>query len=360
MGRTARAAGLAGHFVGAASRYWLGVFPRVCREVGGWRARAATIPDPELRRPALENLRDERMNLDGAAAFAAFAPAVRRAQVARAQVAFQVAYDYLDTLAEEHVDDATRNGDRLHRALLAALDPALGPIDYYAHHPRREDAGYLTTIVEASRAALGTLPSFASVAASARRAATRMVRYQSLNLCDTGCGHAALERWAHTRPPLDGDLRWWEIAAGAGSSLTVFVLIAAAAERDVQTEDVLAVERAYFPWIGSLHILLDSLIDRRDDLAAGQRCLLDYYASPQDATAGLARLAGESLCRAMALPNGHRHMLVIAGMTSHYLSSREASQPEALAAARAVLGALGGLSAPAMMVMGARRALGKA
>ncbi len=82
---------------------------------------------------------------------------------------------------------------------------------------------------------------------------------------------------------------------------------------------------------------------------------MDYYDSSQDAATGLARLAVESLRQATALPNGCRHSLVLAGMASHYLSAREATLPEALPATRSVLGAIGGLAAPAMLVMGARR-----
>jgi tetraprenyl-beta-curcumene synthase len=354
-GRGAGAA-LAAEFAGAAQRYWLRVFPRVCREVWQWRGRARAIPDPALRRTALENLQTERLNLDGAAAFAAFAPAVRRPAVVRAQVAFQAAYDYVDTLAEQDNPDPVRNGDRLHHALLAALDPALGRIDYYAHHVCRDDAGYLDSIVESCRVTLNMLPSFPAVAAPARRAAARIVAYQSFNQGECRGGHVALERWARERKLPGSDLQWWEIAASAGSSLGVFVLIAAAAERSVRAEDAAAIEAAYFPWIGSLHTLLDSLVDRREDVVAGQCSLLDYYASPQDAARRLARLAVESLRQTTALPDGCRHSLVLAGMASHYLSSREAGLPEALLATRSVLAAIGGLAAPAMLVMGVRRA----
>jgi tetraprenyl-beta-curcumene synthase len=308
-----------------------------------------------LRQSALENLQAERLNLDGAAAFAAFAPAVRRPTVVRAQVAFQAAYDYVDTLAEQDNPDPVRNGDRLHRALLSALDPAPQRIDYYAHHAHRDDAGYLQTLVEACRVALNRLPSFPSVTAPAHRAAARIAAYQSLNQGECRGGHAGLERWARERKLPGSDLQWWEIAASAGSSLGVFVLIALAAEQAVCAEDVVALEAAYFPWIGSLHTLLDSLIDRREDAAAGQCSLLDYYASPQDAAMGLARLAVESLRQATALPHGYRHSLVLAGMASHYLSAREATLPEALLVSRSVLAAIGGLAAPAMLVMGVRR-----
>lgn len=354
--RTERCAALAAGFTSAARRYWLGVFPRVCREVELWRARAAEIPDPVLRRLALQNLRAERLNLDGAAAFAAFVPDARRCAVVRAQVAFQAAYDYVDTLAEQPSEDPVRNGDRLHGALRAALDPAAPQGDYYAHHSRHDDGGYLASLVERCRHALCELPSYAAVATPALGAAARIVSYQSLNLAESRGGQVALERWARARTPLGSDLRWWETAASAGSSLGVVVLIAAAADRAVRAEDASAIAATYFPWVGSLHLLLDSLVDRQEDAATGQRSLLDYYSSPEEAAVRMALLAGESLRLARALPRGAQHALVLAGMVGHYLSMPAAALPDALPAARSVLATMGGLAIPTMFVMGVRRA----
>jgi tetraprenyl-beta-curcumene synthase len=113
---------------------------------------------------------------------------------------------------------------------------------------------------------------------------------------------------------------------------------------------------AYFPWVGALHTLLDSLVDREEDAAAGQHSLLDYYSSPQETAARLSLLAAESLSRIRALPCPRQHLLLLAGMASHYLSTPEASRPDALLTARSVLGTIGGLAAPTMLVMGARRA----
>lgn len=353
-----RRASLGAAFAGAARRYWLGVFPHVRREAAHWRCRAEEIVDPALRRAALANLSAGRLHLDGAAAFAAFAPAAHRAAVVRAQVALQVAYDYVDTLAEQPCRDPVRNGDRLHQALGAALDPAGPRIDYYAHHPHREDAGYLQGIVDACRSALCELPAYASVASCMRRAAARMASYQSLNLTESQGDHVALARWARALTPSGADLRWWETAASAGSSLGVYVLIAAAANRIVSVEETAAIEAAYFPWIGSLHLLLDSLVDRREDAESGQRSLLDYYASPQEMAARLGLLATESLRRVQALPRCRQHVLMLAGMAGHYLSMPAAFRPDALPAARTVLGTIGGLAVPTMLVMGTRRAAG--
>ena len=48
-------------------------------------------------------------------------------------------------------------------------------------------------------------------------------------------------------------------------------------------------ERAYFPWIGALHVLLDSLIDRAADTESGHHSLVDHYASIEEAAARLSR-----------------------------------------------------------------------
>src|ERR1700677_3231245 len=84
---------LAVSFVGAARRYWLGVFPGVCLERRRRRARASQIPDPMLRRTALDAQR-KWGNVEGAAAFAAFVPSPHRAAAARAMTCFQAAYNY--------------------------------------------------------------------------------------------------------------------------------------------------------------------------------------------------------------------------------------------------------------------------
>jgi tetraprenyl-beta-curcumene synthase len=344
-----------GAFAEAASRYWLDVFPHVARELRQWRAQAAGIPDPTLRRLALNTHHDERGNLEGAAAFAVLVPRSQRARVVRATVAFQAAYDYVDTLAEQPCGDPLANGRQLHLALLTALDPVADHPDYYAHHPRRSDGGYVRQLIDACRRCFAELPSCASVAAPARAATQRMVAFQSLNHGRREDRHRALARWASALTPAGSGLWWWETAAGAASSLTVFALLAAAATPALAPADARAVERAYFPWIGALHVLLDSLIDRAADIDAGRHCLVDHYSSPQQAAARLQTIAGRALGGTASLPEAAQHALIVAAMTSFYLSAPAASAPSATAASTQVLGAMGLLAAPTMSVLRARR-----
>jgi tetraprenyl-beta-curcumene synthase len=344
-------------FADAARRYWLNVFPQVCRELSYWRERAGAIPDPVLRRLALEAQR-ERGNVEGAAAFAAFAPRRHRAAAVRALVAFQSAYNYLDLLAEQPRADPIASARQLHEALLVALDPAAAlsarRLDYYAHYPQREDNGYLAELVDVCRAALATLPSYAAVATPARRAAERIVEFQSLNVSESQGDHDAFARWGYAETPTGTGLRWWEAAAAGGSSLGVYALIAAAAGPTVDVRDLDAIEHAYFPWIGALHSLLDHLVDSAQDAAAGQRSLIDCYASPQEAAVRMQALAVRAACSARALPRGRQHAIILAGMAGNYLSRAEAAAPGARPIARNVREAIGALATPTLIVFKTR------
>jgi tetraprenyl-beta-curcumene synthase len=381
-GRAARAAepGRAAQalaFARGALNYWTSVFPRVCVYMVRWRRRADAIPDPVLRHFALEALA-KRSDIEGAAAFAAFAPLRHRGAATRAASAYQCAYSLLDMLGEQPSAEPVRDGRRLHEALVYAISPAGRPgreggeperpgtqgekpgrdpierRDWYAYHPQRDDGGYLDSLLDECRAALAALPSYATVAPWARDAAERTVAFQSLNLSEAQGDHEGLERWAAQATPDGTDLRWWETAAAAGSSLAVLALIAAAASARLSAEEAQALAAAYFPWIGCLHSLLDNLIDKHEDEAAGHRSLLAYYRPPQ-AALRLGTLADRARTAADALPHPPRHRVMLTAMIANYLSTQGAREPELRAARGAVIARAGPLVRPAMWVFAVRR-----
>jgi tetraprenyl-beta-curcumene synthase len=369
-------------FVRAAVVYWTDVFPRVCLHVARWRRLAKRIPDPALRRVALEALA-KRGNMEGAAAFAAFAPRRRRGAATLATSAFQSAYNLLDLLGEQPSPHPVLDGRRLHEALLFALTPpgpqdnhaehaetsaraAAGtephpgegatavPLDWYAYHPQREDGGYLDALIDECRGAVATLPSYAAVASSARASAARIVAFQSLNLSETQGDHAALEQWALQATPPRSGLQWWETAAAAGSSLGVHVLIAAAARSRLDPNEVNALSDAYFPWIGGLHSMLDNLIDKREDEAAGHRSLIEYYGAERGAQR-MRWLATQASHAAHDLPHRSRHIAILAAMIGNYLSTPEAHSGELRPVSDSVLETVGELRRPTMLVFTLRR-----
>jgi len=360
MGPSARRQlALAAAFARAAYIYWFAVFPRVRVELRRWRSCAYSIPDPVLRELALATQNDEQGNLEGAAAFAAFVPARTRAEVIRATVAFQAIYDYVDSLVEQPAADPVRNGRMLHKA----LDDALGlivqqPSDYYAHHSRHDDGGYLTALVTTCRDALAQLPSYPTFEMSARRAAERMVEYQALiHAPHQPRAARVLRSWATGATPPGTDLRWWETAAAAASSLLVFALIAEAARPDATPADNHMLENTYFPWVGAFHVLLDSLIDWQDDSMIGHRSLVENYRTPVETAARLSLIARSARVRIDALPRPHPHQLLLAAMACFYLSADGAHAPRARLAAQHVVAALGPLAKPMLTILRVRARL---
>jgi tetraprenyl-beta-curcumene synthase len=338
--------GAAGALASTALSYCLTILPVATRELVTWRVRASQIPDPVLRALASQAL-SKRGNMLGAALFAVLAPRGRRTEVVRALVAFQAAYNYLDTLAEQPSADPVGNGRRLHNALLFALQPGVGHRDYYSGYPRRDDGGLLNAMVEACRGSLRVLPSYVLVADPVHRAAVRIVDFQSLNLGVRQGGDDGLERWARGSTPPGSGLCWWETAAAGGSSLAVHALVALAARPALDPRDIGAVEDAYFPWISALHSLLDSIVDLAEDERHGQRSLIGYYVSPHVAAARVRSLAGRATEATDMLRGSSQHKAILIAMTGYYLSAAGASSPRARVLAEGVADATGAPARPA-------------
>ena len=344
-------------FASAARRYWLSAFPRVRTELGGWRCRAAQIPDPTLRHAALEALRTKSDDLEGAVAFSVFAPQQERAAIVRAITAFQLAFDYLDNVAELPNDNPIRNGRTLNRALLVSFAPGAPHPDYYQHQCHRDDGGYLEGLVSACQEAISALPSIAAVLAPAQRAVLRIATYQSLNHGDRYGSRAAFTDWAWSQLVPGVDMRWWEVGAAAGSQLSVHAMIAAAADPTMNPDRAAAIEHAYFPWIGALSTLLDSLVDRHLDVADGQQSLIDHYTSPTEILERFRTITLEARRSLDPLVDAENHVLILAAMAAFFHSSAKASAPDVAQTTRAVLDTVGGWATPALVFFRTRQIL---
>jgi tetraprenyl-beta-curcumene synthase len=337
------------------------VFPEARREIRGWRARAAQIPDPTLRRLALAAHRAKRGNLEGSVAFATFSqPAARRAAI-RAAVSYQTLFDYLDYLSEEPSANPIANGRRLNSALLSAVVPNRPPLDHYElREGGGADGGYLSGLIEACRLALSELPAFNAIAEPARAASARIADYQSLNHGDGDGRHEGFERWARALNRDSPQLRWWETGAAAGSTLDLLALFAAATDSRLEQTAARTLAAAYFPWVGALHSLLDSLADWVEDEASGERGLIAYYRSAEEAAERLDTIAVQATRHAAALPGGETHVLIVAAMTSFYLCDiSRSSSLYARLAVPALLRSKRQLLLPTMAILQGRRVAGQ-
>lgn len=289
----------------ALAAYLTTVLPRVRKEL------RALGPLPE----------EKTRNAEAVAVFASLAPRRRRAAVVRAIVALQVAIDLRDELEE--------GGQR--------IDP--GRLDLLESRWRREVA---------------SLPADTAVKPYLRGAIARCEQGQIQTHRAAGEGSASLRAWADNlgSPP---DYRWWEVAAGASSSVAAHALIAAAADPRTTAAEAELIDAAYFPSIGALTVLLDDLIDRDEDAAAGAHNYLAYYADNEDAAARLdliAHLARTSLAR---LRHHHRHAAILAGVAGFYLSAVEAETPYARPVRDRLLSSTGPAVRPIVLFMRRRR-----
>jgi tetraprenyl-beta-curcumene synthase len=346
-------------FACAARRYWLGIFPCVREELNVWRRRAEQIPDGILRKAALDAILTKRDILEGAVAFAVLAPLASQRVVVRAITAFELAFDYLDTLMEMPNPDPIANTYSLGRALLSVFQSDLVHPAYYEHHLRRDDAGYLVRLVDTCRGAIGELPSHALTAGPASHSLAQIIRYQSLNHWPSHSPNDAFVAWSGTQSASELGLRWWETGAALGSQLMVLALIATAADPRARPERVAAIERAYFPWIGALSTLLDSVVDQQADRAENQQSLVDHYDSPQIAVERLRMITLKAVDAVSVLPDAEHHRLLLAAMAASFHATPQAATPEVGMMTRAVFEAMGSRPIPAFLLFRTRQALAR-
>ena len=176
-----------------------GCVPQVAAELGAWREVAAAIPDPARSADALGSIDGKGLNVEATAVFATLAPRPHPARRrSRAMVALQVAIDYLDTVERAGRPRATPTTSTGSSAPTAAAPAALPP-----HRAVAATARARRRPLRRRPGATRTRPSTATAPRSRPGRAPR------------------------SAPPV---YRWWEVAAGASSSVAAHALIAAAAD----------------------------------------------------------------------------------------------------------------------------------
>lgn len=307
--------------VSANVRYWTTVLPHVHRGLRHWEEVARRIPDPSLRRLALDKIAGERFNTEVAATLATLAPRRKRADAIEAIVALQVMYDYLDGLSEEPVTDQLGSSLLLFSAFEISLTPEQAePVDYYGAHPRGDDGGYLEALVVACQTAIRRLPSIDSVAAVAREASQRCGEAQSRTHAIEALGTEQLAAWAGEQARGTG-LTWWEYAAGSTASiLSVHALIAIAGHSQASAAEAKRLDSAYL-FIAAISTLLDSLIDQARDVAEGSHSFVGYYENEPTMVERISYVVGRGASEGQHLDSGGHHRMTAAGVASYYLSA---------------------------------------
>jgi tetraprenyl-beta-curcumene synthase len=259
---------------GALFAYVTTVLPRVRREL----RRLGPLPEEKAK------------NAEAVAVFATLAPRRRRGAVVRAIVALQVAIDLRDELEE--------SGE--------GTDP--------------ERLGLLES---RWRQEVARLPAYGAVRPRLDRAIEHCEQGQRQTHRAAAEGPVSLQAWAEGLPH-SSEYRWWEVAAGASSSVAAHALIAAAARPDTSPDEAEAIDAAYNPPIGALTVLLDDLVDLEQDRDAGEHNYVGYYAGAAEAADRLSLIANRGRRSIEPLRRGRRHEAILAGVAAFYLGDRRA------------------------------------
>lgn len=316
--------------------------PAVAREVRHWRALAERIPSPAIREDAIDALSRKRGQTEGAALFTIL-PRERNLPLLRLLVAYQLTWDYLDSVHERSPSEA--NGRQLHLALVDALQPGQPRADYYLHHPWRDDGGYLDALVEACRANCELLPGYTHVQLLAVRQA-RHAQVLALNHePDPACRDAALRSWAAAEFPSGAqDAHWFELSGACSAGLTIFALLALATQPTCSPPEIEETHAVYLPWTSAAATMLDSYVDQIEDTASGDHIYVSHYPSRDAATARICWLIRRCISDASHLRGGEKHLVIAASMAALYLSKDSARAPAMREDTRALAASGGSLT----------------
>jgi tetraprenyl-beta-curcumene synthase len=313
--------------VGAATRQLAWASRATARHVHVWREKACVIPDHPIRRDALNSLVRKRGHIDGAALFSII-PRQRSETLIRLLVAYQVMFDFLDSVNERSAHASLANGVQLHLALVDALNPDGPQVDYFAHHPWRDDGGYLAALVDVCRRACALLPGFQCVRGLLLREALGF-KVLALNHIPAAFERdTALRGWGVGAQSESRAATWFELAAGGSSSLAIHTLLALATETTPLSVDLDGIRRRYVEVIAVMATMLDSYVDQLEDVANGDHSYVAHYPTSQTRVARIQRLIQRSFREALALPDGERHAVIVACMVALYLSKDSARAGE--------------------------------
>ena len=313
--------------------YYVRMLPQIRRCIQRWETRARAIPSAELRRDALQTITEKATYVEAAAAFATLAAPAWRDAAIEFIVAWQIIADYMDALGEQPSAESFASNMLLHKAIVAAVDPAEPLVDYYAHHVHGNDDGYVSALITTCRQRMRTLPLSTAVQPLATAAAKRCREAQShVHAIGRTGATDALRRWTAVQTRTNG-YTWWEVAAAGISGIAIPPLIAAAANPATTSEALTRIHDAYWPHVCALSVMLDGIADQHTETDGFS--FISRYPTPAALAAGLAKTTANASRAASALPDPAVHQMIVASTIAYYMTDGP-DTPEVTATLRPV------------------------
>jgi len=323
------------------TKIMLQVRPDVQRYLGEWKRRAESIPDPELRRQALMSIETKTFHCEGGAIYALLA-GPHYHEAIRFIVAYQTISDYLDNLCDRSTSLDPDDFRSLHESMPHALTPGVPPASYYRLRKEQNDGGYLSALVETCQEVLANLPAYNNIAADLNELAGYYCDLQIHKHVRADERVPRLKEWFDSHRDHLPEMRWYEFAACAGSTLGIFCLVAHSFQKNHSDDLVRQIKDAYFPWVQGLHILLDYLVDQEEDRTGGDLNFCSYYPNHDDMTERLIHFYKQANLSISRLPNAKFHHMINRGLLGMYLADRKVDRQKDVRAVAKKMIRLGG------------------
>ncbi len=243
-------------------------------------------------------------------------------------VAYQTISDYLDNLCDRVGLDDESAFRLLHQSMGDSLQLQSAPADYYRLYPFKEDGNYLTDLVRQCQYYMSGLASLETVAPVIQRYEQWYASLQSLKHLSLQTREQRLWDWAAQYRQAYPQITPWEFGASSGSTLGIFLLLAAAKTPQLDPEEVAQIDAAYFPWVNGLHILLDYYIDAAEDREHQDLNFTFYYRDSVECYQRLRFFLEQALAKTANLRYSFFHHTVIHGLMALYLSDPKALRTE--------------------------------
>jgi len=301
------------------------VLPAVNAELDHWWSRSGICPDDLLRVQAQNSLRYKKFHVQGGAVYALRHEKNKQALI-RIIVALQTISDYLDNLCDRSDCYDEKAFRQLHLSMADALSPGKKLEDYYKYYPLKNDGGYLSELVSTCRGELKNLPSYGLVQPKLLHYISLYSNLQEYKHVVEENREGLLIRWIDPILGKYPGIHWWEFAAATGSTLLIFALLSSAQKPDLTNSEAEGIEKAYFPWICGLHILLDYFIDQEEDVLGHDFNFVGYYANNKVIRERFGFFVDKSVQASQTLSDRLFHITIVKGLLALYLSDPKASE----------------------------------
>ncbi|GAK05326.1 LOW QUALITY PROTEIN: hypothetical protein JCM19037_3813 [Geomicrobium sp. JCM 19037] len=317
--------------------------PEVHQQLESWKRLADEIPEQELRNQAVWTIDDKDFHCEGGSVLALLAGGNKEAFI-RFLCAYQTICDYLDTLCDKNDSQDPDDFRALHDALLDALTPGEPTKDYYRVRGGHDDGGYLHELVKECQQTLKTFPGYPAMKSAMKELAQYYVDFQVYKHVpeDEREGYliAFYEEHAEKYP----ELRWYEFACCAASTLALYCLAAYAAAKPRTEQEAEKLKKGYFPWMQGVHIMLDYFVDQEEDFEEEEMNFAAYYTSEDEMVERFHFLDEKASHYLTGLPDESFHRKIKQGLYAIYLSDGDVQNNlEMKHAAKRLIG-LGGAS----------------